>query len=366
MIVDEVEQHWRNEIPQGEQWIASDNACLQYSGRINDQNPKEPELIYPCSSIATIVKSKTIRVIIHNHRSYWNNYLGYIIDGIQYNVLLPESGRALVTLAEGLEDQEHTLLLFKRQDSCHIVTFHGLVIDEGGQVMSPPPKPSRRIEIYGDSVSAGEVSEAVAYVGQNDPIHEGEYSNSYYSYAWMTARKLEAEIHNISQGGIALLDRTGWFSGPSYIGMESIYDKIRYSPELGNPTAWEFSRWTPHVVIVAIGQNDSHPVDYMKANYDSEVSKHWRRHYQMFIERLRALYPKAYIVLTTTILGHDASWDHAIEEVCTKLQDPKISHFLYAKNGCGTSGHIRIPEAEQMSEELASYIRGLGADVWET
>ena len=353
-------------VPKGEQLVEADNECLQYSGRINDWNKKAPELICPCSSVTTVVTGTTIRVVISNQRSYWNNYLGYIIDGVQQKVLLPESGTTIITLAEGLEDKEHQVMIFKRQDSCHIITIHGLVVDGAAKVLLPAPKPARRIEVYGDSVSAGEVSEAVDYVGQCDPEHNGEYSNSYYSYSWMTARKLQAEIHDIAQGGIALLDNTGWFAGPCYVGMESAFDKIRYNPELGNLMGWEFSRWTPHVVVVAIGQNDNHPIDYMKANYESEVSKHWRRHYQMLIEKLRAIYPKAYIVLTTTILGHDASWDQAIDEVCKKLKDPKVSHFLYKKNGCGTHGHIRIPEAEQMSEELAAYINGLGDDVWES
>ena len=66
--------------------------------------------------------------------------------------------------------------------------------------------PERKIEVYGDSVYAGEVSEAVEYTGKEDPEYNGEYSNSWYSYAWMTARKLNAQIHDIAQGGIALKD----------------------------------------------------------------------------------------------------------------------------------------------------------------
>ena len=46
------------------------------------------------------------------------------------------------------------------------------------------------MEVFGDSVSCGEVSEALKYVGKPDPEHDGEYSNSWYSYAWITARKL--------------------------------------------------------------------------------------------------------------------------------------------------------------------------------
>ena len=49
--------------------------------------------------------------------------------------------------------------------------------------MDSDPLPERRIKVYGDSVSAGEVSEAVDYTRKEDPEHNGEYSNSWYSYA---------------------------------------------------------------------------------------------------------------------------------------------------------------------------------------
>ena len=31
-----------------------------------------------------------------------------------------------------------------------------------------------------------------------------------------------------------------------------------------------FNQFTPHVVVVAIGQNDNHPEDYMKENYSGK------------------------------------------------------------------------------------------------
>ena len=81
-------------------------------------------------------------------------------------------------------------MLFKRMDACHTVTFYGFTVDDGADLLPPEPKPARRMEVFGDSVSCGEVSEAVDYVGKEDPVHDGQYSNSWYSYAWMTARKL--------------------------------------------------------------------------------------------------------------------------------------------------------------------------------
>lgn len=68
-------------------------------------------------------------------------------------------------IAEGLEPTEHTLTLFKRMDSCHIVTLLGFELGSDAEVLTPAPLPSRKIEVFGDSVSCGEVSEAVDYVG---------------------------------------------------------------------------------------------------------------------------------------------------------------------------------------------------------
>ena len=80
------------------------------------------------------------------------------------------------------------------------MVLEALELSRGSVLLPPPEKPNRRIEVYGNSVSAGEVSEAVDYVGKEDPEHNGEYSNSWYSYRWMIARKLGAQIHDIAQG----------------------------------------------------------------------------------------------------------------------------------------------------------------------
>lgn len=338
---------------------------LQYSGRIDFEDPLAPVLIYACSSVKIRFTGTSVKTVIENHHAYWTNRLGYILDGEQGCFVLPDAeGKQVYTLAENLAEGEHELLLFKRMDSCHTITFFGFELDEGAKVLALPQKPSRRMEFFGDSVSCGEVSEAVTYAGKEDPEHDGEYSNSWYSYAWMTARRLGAEIHDTSQGGIALLNGTGWFGAPGYLGMENCYDKLEYNPDLGVTKQWDFSKYTPQVVVVAIGQNDSHPEDYMAENYDGEKAVYWRKHYRMFIERLMELYPGAQIILATTILEHDASWDRAIEEVCKEIGSVRVHHFLYSKNGCGTPGHIRIPEARQMAEELTGFIETLGDGIW--
>ena len=105
------------------------------------------------------------------------------------------------------------------------------------------------------NVSAGEVTEAVDYTGKSDPEHQGGYSNSWYSYAWMTARMLNAQIHDIAQGGIALMDGQGWFHEPEQVGMESAWNKIRFNKTFGELTEWDFDQYTPQVVGFLTGEH---------------------------------------------------------------------------------------------------------------
>lgn len=76
--------------------------------------------------------------------------------------------------------------------------------------------------------------------------------------------------------------------------------------------------------------------------------------------------PEAHIICCMTILYHDAGWDRSIGMVVQELQDPKITQYLFRKNGTGTPGHVRISEAEEMAEELKQYIEGLAIEGWNT
>lgn len=330
---------------------------LVYCGRIDWSDPLAPVFVYPCTSVRMRFTGNFLKIFVRNHRAYWDNYLGCILDGEQRVLRLPpEGGAELEVKIAQTQMEEHDLLLFKRQDACHEFAFLGMEIGGGERILRVSAELQRRIEVYGDSVSAGEVSEAVDYVGKEDPRHNGEYSNSWYSYAWLTARKLNAQIHDIAQGGIALMDGTGYFCEPDAIGMETVWDKIRCNPMLGKMTQWDFVQYTPQAVIVAIGQNDSHPWDYMARGYDGQQAVTWRKHYKDFLRKLREVYPDAHIICCTTLLKHDGAWDMSIGQVVREMKDDKITHYTFRRNGSGTPGHLRIPEAQEMAEELAAYI----------
>lgn len=148
--------------------------------------------------------------------------------------------------------------------------------------------------------------------------------------------------------------------------METAWDKINYNPFLGKMTKWDFSQYQPQVVIVAVAQNDNYPVKFMAENHDNPQARKWKQTYFTLLMNLRNKYPDAYIICCTTLLKHTPAWDQAISEVVAAARDERISQYLFRRNGCGTPGHLRIPEAYEMAEELTKYIQTLDIKGWET
>ncbi len=351
-----------------ERLVAPTHDELQYCGRIDDEDPDAPVFAMPAGFVRmAFTGSSYVKAVVINKRNYNRSFLGVLMDETQSKVELDrefDKVPVVVELAKNLDKgQEHLVTLFKRMDNCHEYAFLGFLLEYGAKAIKARPLPRKKIEFYGDSVTAGEVAEAVDCFGKPDPENEGEYSNAYFSYAWATARLLHARVHIVAQGGIALLDGSGYFM-EGKAGMESCYDKVRFYQEEGERKAWDFNRYTPHVVVVALGQNDAWPEDIMQEE-QGEKAREWRRKYKEWILAVRERYPKAWIVLATTILHHNAGWDRSIGKVCAELNDPKIVHFLYHENGRGTPGHIRVQEAMNMALELGGFINGLSSHIWE-
>lgn len=365
------------------QFISASDESLRTQGRITATADGGQLWVYPYTQARFRFTGRTLAVRLRNHWNYGDIRLGAIIDNTQYSVRIPspaepdmpancaedpETGMLTLTIADHLPTIEHEAVVFKRQDGgMHYLEFAGVLVDGDARVSAPAQAPSeRRIEIYGDSVSCGERNEAVLYTGKADPdVDLSGYSNSWYSYGAIAARKLGADLRIIAQGGAPLLDGIGWFNAPDYIGMESIWNRAAYNPAISEPIMWDFHDYDPHVVVIALGQNDSHPDDFMARDYTGETAVHWRARYADFIHALRAQYPDAHIVCTTTVLEHDANWDRAIDEVVAECNDPQVTHFAYSRAGTGTPGHPRIAEDEEMARELCAYLESFGAELWE-
>ena len=342
-------------IDESKKLIAADSGCYQYMGRIDFDDPKHPVMTWPATTVDTVFTGTSLGVVLNAQRFMDENNFGAVIDGVMHKFQIKDNMQdELYILAEGLEDREHTLRLVKTLASHNYVGFVGIVVDKDAKVRSPHHSYDYRLEVYGDSVSAGEVVEAIYYEGQCDPAdHRNSYDNAYFSYPMMLARKLNAEVHNIAQGGIALLDGTGYFCSDMLTGMESCYDKIQFSPYA--PTKpWDFSRYVPDVVIIALGQNDANPEpERIKT---AGFRRLWKDEYKKLLNSLMDKYLDAKFVLTLTVLGHDRTWDDALDEIASEVASPRVTHYTFRRSGKATNGHPRATEQEEMAGELYAYL----------
>ena len=344
----------------------SENVTIM--GRTDSIDPEAVRIVFAGTQITLRFAGTELSAVLKNHRFYNKMELGVLVDGLEKKVEIPENDvRTGVKLCEGLERREHEVTLFKRQDATHYFDFYGFETDGDAELLPALPLPDRRIECYGDSVSAGAVCEAVENVASLDPENnEGVYDNAYHSYSMITARNLGAQIHNIAQGGIAIFDRTGYYHSPETIGMETAYDKVCYFPEAeGGYSSWDFSRYTPQVVILAVGQNDQHREQGEDPDItDPGYRTKWKERYKDIIRSLRSHYPKARFIMLLTVLMHYPTWDDALDEIVEELGDERLTHFRFKRCGAATPGHPRLPEQYEMASELTAYITRL-ENVWE-
>ena len=147
-------------------FIKFDNEFLEYSGRIDYETDKTI-FVFPCSFVKMKFRGRTLKAVVDNNHGYWDNYLGLMIDGKLSKIKLSnDPGKQELNLLENAEYNIHEVMLFKRQDSCHEIGFYGFEADDDSKLQEIIKKTTGKIEVYGDSVSAGEVSEAYDFVGK--------------------------------------------------------------------------------------------------------------------------------------------------------------------------------------------------------
>lgn len=335
--------------------ITCDNSAFSFMGRIDFSEPKAPLFTYAGCMATVGFTGKEAGMLIKPVMFYEKSWIGAIVDGIQYTFEITKSDEPVyIPIVDNLEEGEHTLTIFKRTAGSHYFNLCGVVLANGENVLPVTKNYNMNIEVYGDSVSAGEVVEAVYFEGHCDPEnHEGVYDNSWFSYSLSLGRKLNACVHCNSQGGIALFDGTGYFSFPDYCGLESTYDKMAYVPTAPT-TRWDFSRFKADLVIMAIGQNDPNPNPELIKT--AEYRKKWKDKYISIIRDLQSKHNHPKFILILTVLMHDSEWDTVLDEVCRELNDEDIVRFRFRRNGAATPGHPRITEQEEMAGELYNFI----------
>lgn len=332
--------------------IAANDADFYYTGRIEGQNSSAPVFSYPGSMVEFKFSGTGLKVKLSEDNWGGENYVDvYLNDNPEPKTILLKKGEQphVYDIASGLENKVHKALLVKRND---YVTgefnFHGIVTD--GELLPANFASNKKIEVYGDSISAGATVESNRVGAADPPGSNNELANAYLSFGAILARNYDAEVSLVAQGGVPLVDGYGFWNQGT--GMEAFYDK---SKPFEDAPQWNFDSYNPDLIIIALGQNDASSI-----NLNSDMSsQEWKNRYKQFIRDLRAENPNAYFIGMFPNMYHDRRWDNylteAIAEYKQETSDRKVYSLITEQV---TPGHPRFSEQKAMADALKTLIDG--------
>jgi lysophospholipase L1-like esterase len=329
--------------------LKSKDAHIRYTGRIN-MTDEAAEFFWTGSSAVISFNGTGASAVLQDERG--ENYFTVIVDGKVSTILQLDNTKRAYTLAEGLPAGPHILEIFKRTEWDKGKTiFYQFTLDKGGAILAAPPVKKRKVEFFGDSITCGYADEDTT--GQDRGT--APYENGYVSYAAITARHFDASYVCTSKSGIGVL--VSWFP----LIMPEMYNRL----DPTDPTSlWDFSKYTPDVVVVNLFQNDSwitkmpdNPQFKERFGTKAPEPDQIIKAYRDMVKNIRKKYPKAQIlcILGAMDATKDGSpWPGYIEKAVAGLNDKAIyTHMIPYKN---TNGHPSAKEQQAMADDLIAFM----------
>ncbi len=330
-------------------FIPHNHPRIFYQGRIMHKQDAAI-LSWPGSSATIVFNGTSMSATLKDNDTA--NYYNVIVDGEVIKRFHTDTIKQSYLLVHNLPKGKHTLQLFKRTEwEMGKTSFYGFETEKQTKILPKTNSLKRKIEFYGNSITCGYANEDSS--GQ-DSWH-GYFENNYLTYAAITARHFNAQYSNVSKSGIGVLVSWGQMI------MSEMYDRIDAKDSVAK---WNFSKYTPDVVVIDLFQNDSwltkmpdHAQFKKRFGTKAPTPDEIVAAYKNFIKTIRSKYPQAHIICA---LGNmDASkegapWPGYIENAVSQLKDAKVYSLIFKYKN--TPGHPNIAEQKSMSDSLVAFI----------
>lgn len=335
---------------QGDLFISHSNPQIEYSGRINSRQTQATDLYWSGTSLKINFEGQSVGAVLKDEKGA--NYYNVIIDQDNILILKPDTIKRYHQLVSGLKKGKHSLEIFRRTEwSKGKTSFYGFRINGDAKICPKSPSKKKKFEFYGNSITAGYAVEDFSGKDRSDST----FTNNYLSYAAITARHFDAEYTCICKGGIGIM--LSWFPYT----MPDIYDRL-------NPTdstsKWDFSNYTPDIVVINLFQNDSWLINMperkefqTKFSTEPPNDNYIINSYSQFVSSIRYHYPEANIICALGNMDatrEGSQWPGYIKKAINLLNDEKI-HTLFIPYK-DTSGHPSIKEQELIANSLIQFI----------
>jgi len=315
----------------------------RFIGRFDWSTPDSPVFAWPGTAIALRFTGSAVGVTLTDSGQ---NVFEVVLDG-KHTVLTLQSGTKKYALGAGLSAGAHDLLLYRRTEpSFKETTFHGF--DLPSSAFLPASAPARRLEVIGDSISAGYGNEGV-----NPCAFTPATENHYLSYEAIVARAVNAELYTEAWSGIGMIRN---YEGDTANVMPDRYP--RTLPERAT-SRWDFSRFVPHAVVINLGSND-----FAKGDPGAAFGTA----YLEFVSMLRGHYPSArfFLALGPMLSPQDypkaAAYLNAVISARAKAGDKNLSLLEFGAqdgdaDGFGCDFHPSLKTHRKMADKLRAALK---------
>ncbi len=285
-----------------------------------------------------------------------NNYLVLIDGKPKREKVVPDPGRSTIELVRGLSQGEHTVTLYKlTEPSVGTSLIHAFILNNAGEALPAPRARKIRIEVIGDSITAGYGNE-----GPNETCgFSPETENHFKTYAARAARALQADLTTLAWSGKGVFSNRG--SKTDRVTMSALWTKSLPKENVD----YDFSAPPPQVVLINLGTNDFAPEVKDYTPFSSA--------YESLLHDVRNRYPEAQIfaLLGPMMSDNYPEGRNALTKIRSDLSalvqkkndggDKKL-HFLefavmQQDEGRGCHWHPSVKTHERMAATLVSTIR---------
>ncbi|MEO7096247.1 MAG: SGNH/GDSL hydrolase family protein [Polyangiales bacterium] len=317
---------------------------IHFIGRFDTSDAKGPRFEWSGSAIRTRFSGTGIDVKLGGST---NVFFQVVVDNVPTQII-KTSGAASYSLASGLSDAEHDVMIYRRNEAfAGPVQFLGFTVAGGKPLVPSPAQYTRHIEFIGDSITCGYGIEGTSPTCPFTADTEDEY----FSYAGITARNLSAEQITIAWSGIGVYR--------DYGGSTTDQMPVRYERALPESATskWDFSKWQADVVVINLGTNDFAKGD-PATSYTTALTS--------FVKQVRGHYAKAEIFLALGPMLSGGNLDKArtyitgVQSSLTAAGDTHLSFVEFDQQKTGEIGcdyHPNLVTHQKMATKLTAAIK---------
>jgi lysophospholipase L1-like esterase len=319
--------------------------AVRIVGRTVPGGSGSTEYAWPGVNIRARFTGTEVSMAVNNATG--NNRITVVVDGGTPKVIALASGTSTVSLASGLTDGVHDILIWRNTEASPggTTTFSGLTaFGSDGALLAPAAAPDRRIEVVGDSLSVG------AGVEGDSTCTGGidAYTDNYLAYGSIAARAVSADVVTIAYSGIGVYRNYGETTPTA----TSLTMPKRYPYAIPDTVLWNFALYQPQAVIINLGTNDFGSGD---------PGTPYETAYVSFVQSIRQNYPDTYFILIDMYGGTRLT---RINDVVASLKTSgeskvEVLSLDSVQNNLGCNQHPNVAGQQGMGTTLAARLQTL-------